>query len=142
MLWVTVSYVVNVLWNLRLPRVKTCRLCSVEKPLESFQFRKDSNKHRTECEQCRSTVTAAKRYGVTVGFVENLKETQGNCCAICKIHSSVISHESFKYNPLVIDHDHKTGKVRGLLCPTCNNMLGHAKDSIETLQAAIQYLTQ
>jgi Recombination endonuclease VII len=39
-----------------------------------------------------------------------------------------------------VDHDHKSGALRGLLCNRCNLMLGHAKDSAVTLQAAIDYL--
>ena len=109
--------------------------------MDSFQFRKDSLKHRTQCEACRSSETAASRYGVTVGDIEELRVSQDNSCAICGIPADEIPHKTFKYNPLVIDHDHITGKVRGLLCPTCNSLLGHAKDSEGILQAAIRYLT-
>ncbi len=45
-----------------------------------------------------------------------------------------------KVDKLHVDHNHTTGKVRGLLCYNCNNGLGRFKDSIETLQAAIDYL--
>lgn len=41
---------------------------------------------------------------------------------------------------LVIDHDHATGKVRGLLCNDCNLALGKIKDSIETLENMVAYL--
>lgn len=78
---------------------------------------------------------------MTVGFIEKLKETQNNSCAICKTPSASIPHSTFKYNPLVIDHDHSTGEVRGLLCPTCNALLGHAKDNVAILKGAIAYLT-
>jgi hypothetical protein len=71
-----------------------------------------------------------------------MKEEQGNRCAICKTHADDIPHATFKYNPLVIDHCHSTGHVRGLLCPTCNNMLGHAKDNVAVLAAAIEYLSR
>jgi hypothetical protein len=39
-----------------------------------------------------------------------------------------------------IDHDHQTGKVRGLLCGFCNSLLGYAKDDPATLESAIRYL--
>lgn len=42
----------------------------------------------------------------------------------------------------IIDHCHTTGKIRGLLCTNCNNMLGKAKDNVEVLKKAISYLEQ
>lgn len=74
-----------------------------------------------------------KRYGITELIYEGMKQQQGNRCAICG--SSPTKRE------LAIDHDHKTGKVRGLLCGLCNSMLGLAKDKVEILQAGIEYLT-
>lgn len=41
---------------------------------------------------------------------------------------------------LHVDHDHETGLIRGLLCHHCNTLLGHAKDSVDVLEAAIVYL--
>jgi hypothetical protein len=41
---------------------------------------------------------------------------------------------------LGVDHCHQTGKVRGLLCRDCNLSIGHMKDSVERLKAAIKYL--
>ena len=122
-------------------RVQTCRVCNEEKSVSLFTFRKPSGKYRTDCGPCRATSEAAKRYGCTVGDIAALAEKQGNRCAICNTHRNDITHASFKYNPLVIDHDHSTGAVRGLLCPTCNNLLGHAKDNVATLAGAIAYLT-
>jgi hypothetical protein len=75
-----------------------------------------------------------------VGYINELRETQDNSCAICKTKVEDIPHATFKYNPLVIDHDHETGTVRGLLCPTCNSMLGHAQDNPHILLEAAQYL--
>jgi len=120
---------------------KVCRVCGETKPLSEYQFRKERGIHRTECKPCRSSTEAAKRYGLTVGDVERMKEEQGNRCAICKTHADDIPHATFKHNPLVIDHCHTTGQVRGLLCPTCNSMLGHAKDNVAVLSAAITYLS-
>ena len=120
---------------------KVCRCCGVTKSLDEFSFRRDSGEYRPTCKPCRSTVQSAARYGVTVGDIERIKEDQGNRCAICKTHADDIPHASFKHNPLVIDHCHTTGQVRGLLCPTCNVMLGHAKDNVALLSAAITYLS-
>ena len=122
-------------------RVQTCRVCKVEKPVSIFTFRKASGKYRTDCNPCRSASGRAARYGSTVGDIEALAEKQENSCAICGTHRDDIVHASFKYNPLVVDHDHATGAVRGLLCSTCNSLLGHAKDDVHILASAIAYLT-
>jgi len=60
---------------------------------------------------------------------------QGGCCAICK-HPPT----SGRGNTLHVDHDHETGKVRGLLCHSCNTSLGGFRDSQSVLWAAIEYL--
>jgi hypothetical protein len=57
-------------------------------------------------------------------------------CAICKCHYS-----TFKKR-LAIDHDHKTGKIRGLLCHHCNSALGNFRDRICILVSAIKYLEE
>ena len=57
---------------------------------------------------------------------------QDGRCKICK--------KFVGFNAIHIDHDHETGEIRGLLCGNCNFMLGHAKDDIVTLKAAIKYL--
>lgn len=120
--------------------MQTCRVCGEEKPLSEFHFRNDSGKYRTNCKDCRNTVEAARRYNITVEEVQNLSKEANNRCMICDIPAEEIIHTTFKHNPLVIDHCHTTGKVRGLLCPTCNSGLGHFKDNPETLIKAAQYL--
>jgi len=64
----------------------------------------------------------------------NLFTLQNGECAICNKHQV-----EFK-KALAIDHDHKTGKIRGLLCFKCNVMIGLAKDNIQILENAINYL--
>jgi len=58
-------------------------------------------------------------YGITVEYYKELFIQQGGECAICRKPQS-----EFNY-PLHVDHDHQTGKVRGLLCSGCNTGLGH-----------------
>lgn len=55
--------------------------------------------------------------------------SQNYLCAICQLHP-----------PTDVDHDHATGKVRGVLCRGCNTALGHMQDNPKTLERAIQYL--
>lgn len=60
---------------------------------------------------------------------------QGGLCAICKQPPS-----SGRYKKLCVDHDHKTAKVRGLLCYNCNMGLGYFHDNSIALEAAVAYL--
>lgn len=61
-------------------------------------------------------------------------EAQKGECKICSIHFSQLK------KPLAVDHNHKTGKIRGLLCYHCNWLIGHAKERIEILNRTIAYL--
>lgn len=63
-------------------------------------------------------------------------EQFGNTCGICGATES-----SGGKKQLHVDHDHTTGKIRGLLCNHCNLGIGHFKDDTELLQAAIKYLS-
>jgi hypothetical protein len=70
-----------------------------------------------------------------------LMEKQNNLCAICKQSETIIN--SVRNNVpkrLALDHNHKTGIIRGLLCHRCNVSIGAFRDSIDILQAAIAYL--
>lgn len=75
-----------------------------------------------------------KLYGITLEHYEQLFDNQKGGCAICGVHQSSIK------TPLHIDHDHKTKKVRGLLCHKCNRGIGLFQDSTDILQKAREYL--
>ena len=75
-------------------------------------------------------------YGISEKQFDILLSEQGNVCAICKTDAW-----GWRGQPCV-DHDHYTGKVRGLLCSKCNLGIGHLNDSIELLTNAIEYLTE
>lgn len=75
-----------------------------------------------------------KNYGITLEDYYNMLEKQQGECAICG------TKEPDGRGRLHVDHCHTTEKVRGLLCFTCNIMLGKAKDSIKILKSAIEYL--
>lgn len=71
-----------------------------------------------------------RRYGITLEDYEKMFKEQKGKCAICGI----------KKDKLDIDHCHRTNKVRGLLCGSCNRALGLLKDNTEFLNNAIRYL--
>ena len=80
-----------------------------------------------------------RTYGITIEEYNRLKESQDNKCCICGTDGTHRASAN-KSTPLVVDHDHKTGIVRGLLCHTCNSALGQFNDSQLLLEAAVHYL--
>lgn len=145
---------------------KVCTGCKQEKLFADFSTRKKGDKsHRagaplSRCKECerakrrdfywtnrdaqlqaskdyqalnpekRYIATLAREYGLTPEEYDFMFASQGNACAICRVTDV----------RWFVDHDHATGKVRGILCPKCNSALGFAKDSPEILRAAAQYL--
>jgi len=73
----------------------------------------------------------ARQYGITQEQYNQFLIAQGGRCAICQTKFVKIGH---------IDHDHKTGKVRGLLCFKCNVGIGHLDDDPLKVKAALDYL--
>jgi hypothetical protein len=87
---------------------------------------------------CKDRVVTLPRicakYGMTVDDYLMLLAQQGGCCAICR--------QAPIQRRLVIDHDHETGQVRGLLCSGCNVGLGNLGDTLAGLQRAVAYLQE
>lgn len=81
-----------------------------------------------------------REYGITIEDYDTMLKSQDYKCAICRCRIEDLG--KYKYRPLFIDHNHKTGRVRGLLCNNCNFILGHAKDDISILENAIKYLKE
>jgi len=75
-----------------------------------------------------------RRRGATQDIYNAMYEAQKGCCALC-------NEPEEKFAWLCIDHDHETGKIRGLLCPNCNRGLGLLKDNASLLQKAAEYIT-
>jgi hypothetical protein len=80
-----------------------------------------------------------RRYNITPQEYETKLASQDYCCAICG-KDAFDNKRGGKLDPLHVDHCHITGKLRDLLCYACNSLLGQAKDNINTLQKAVQYL--
>jgi len=75
-----------------------------------------------------------RTYGIKLDEYNKMLKQQENRCSICGEHKDLFR----KF--LAVDHDHKTGAIRGLLCKNCNTGLGNFKDSVEIMNKAIAYL--
>jgi hypothetical protein len=74
------------------------------------------------------------KYGISVERYDAMLAVQDGKCALCGREGNVGGKR------LAVDHCHDSGRVRGLLCNPCNTMLGHARDNVDLLAAAIQYI--
>ena len=88
--------------------------------------------HKIEIKENERNSSMKRKYGITLKEYSKLLIAQNGTCAICG-HPPNGKH-------LAVDHDHITGKVRGLLCDSCNPMLGYARDDRKILASAIDYL--
>ena len=127
------------------PDQKYCPRCATVQTKAEFACNSSARDGLSQyCRPCHNFVTAEnviknhgstrnnhlkRRYGITEADVEALKMKQGGLCAVCR--TAQAKH---------VDHDHATGKVRGILCFNCNGGLGQFKDRIDRLQQAIDYL--
>ncbi len=84
-------------------------------------------------------------YGISLNEYNEKLISQKHCCEICNIHIDdylliINRRRKIKRNSFNVDHNHKTNKVRGLLCHNCNVLIGMANDSITLLNKAAKYL--
>lgn len=75
-----------------------------------------------------------QNFNLTPEQYQQMVQDQDGLCNICKIHLSSLRRR------LDVDHNHVTGKIRGLLCDSCNKALGLLKDSSTSLLNALEYL--
>ena len=143
------------------PGCLICKTCGEEKPLCDFKKIKTNQRYGRSCIKCAKALKvrvqvryqrgSGKRtcrnaylkrlYGITIEDYEAMLETQGEVCAVCKKKETSLSNGSPpRVKPLAVDHDHETGKVRGLLCQGCNTSVGLLEDDIERVSAMVQYL--
>lgn len=83
-----------------------------------------------------------KKYNISIQDYENMKIAQDGKCAICKVQEYGRIDKDGNTTPLNVDHCHNTGKVRGLLCNSCNTTLGHLQDNPNQLISVIEYLSK
>ena len=132
-----------------MPNTITCNMCKLTKPPMGFvKHAKSKTGYRKYCKDCHNKNSKTYRtgdpdkikdqklrqtLGVTLDQKKALITKQRNKCPICKLDLNDV-----KFTP--VDHCHKTGKIRGVLCGNCNVGLGHFRDSLKTLFRAAIYL--
>jgi Recombination endonuclease VII len=134
-----------------------CNRCGKTKPLSDFYSHPTNARgYQYWCRQCahRQRIERAKipvsprtrrrhalwsQYRMTVSDYDMMYRRQRGRCAICAVHKKPWEPVSLKYrqNFLVVDHDHSTGSVRGLLCSSCNCGIGHLRDDVKIMSSAI-----
>ena len=132
---------------------KVCTSCGVEKDINDFYLRGGSyspNSRKSKCKVCdiarvrkrhqenpeRTKNNDLKRlYGITLNDYNQMLTEQKHQCAVCGT-----TEPGGKHGKFMVDHCHDTGKVRGLLCKSCNIALGEVGDNTQILQSMIEYL--
>lgn len=115
---------------------KPCRVCGA-----SFVPSAPSHLHCSqECADYAHTSRYLQRtYGITKRDYDTMLVQQQGVCAICGGEGFLMNTERHKVK-LVVDHNHTTGEVRGLLCHNCNRAIGLLQENTQHLEAAIHYL--
>ena len=102
------------------------------------QNKKKIKEHREKNKDKSRDYHLKRKHNIT--YVEYLQmvDKQNNVCAIC--NKPEVCKRQGNIKLLAVDHSHKTGEIRGLLCYACNSAIGYAKESTEVLKQAITYI--
>lgn len=98
-----------------------------------LETRREYNKRNPEIKLAQRL----RSFGLTIENYKEMSRRQNGMCAICGAEVG-----DSRGNRLYVDHNHKTGKVRGLLCSDCNLGIGKFHDDIELMKNAIRYLEE
>lgn len=134
---------------------KICSRCMKEKQLDLFSHRNDGkgDGYRPWCKQCNVEYNGAyskenrhiqrnarlkRQFGISIKEYNEILTRQDGKCLIC----GNVPENSNGKRKLAVDHDHKTGNNRGLLCSNCNVGLGNFRDNPDLLRKAVCYLEE
>lgn len=106
----------------------------------AFEHKKDKAEYYKKHKNNYINNRLKNKFGITLNDYNQMLITQNGVCAICGKPETSLDNYSYNIKALTVDHNHKTGKVRGLLCMNCNRCLGLLKDNVNTLNNAIKYL--
>jgi hypothetical protein len=124
---------------------RTCIDCGLYKRYTEFPYQRHPNSPEKyaalpRCKPCQSAWKnkshIKRKYGLSWEEYVSMMDKQQGRCLLCG------SEGSGKDNKLVVDHDHDTGEVRGLLCWSCNVGMGLFKEDIDLLQKVIKYINR
>ena len=101
-----------------------CKACTAE------AGRQDYEKHKRK----RTSAGLERKYGISLDDYEQMSEDQDHACALCQ------EPEMVEGRRMAIDHDHETGRIRGLLCFKCNTSLGRVCDTQAALERLVAYV--
>ncbi len=108
-----------------------------------IQWRKDNHERYSKLHREGGRRRRLKTFGLTLEQFYLMHDNQKGKCKICDMEiAREPQSDGPGRNPAHIDHNHNTGKVRGLLCKNCNPGLGQFKDNIDLLEKAILYLSE
>lgn len=121
-----------------------CYHCGQTKPTSKFYVdRTKKSGYQSRCKDCGNLIKNVHRFNKNSGLSLSIEEyinssgyTDDNC-SICGVEYSNNSTATVK----VLDHCHKTGKIRGFICSRCNLVMGHVGDNTEILDKIKKYLT-
>lgn len=128
--------------------LKSCSKCGKQKPLTGFNRNAASpDGRRPNCKDCQVQLTFTSRrnrklllrYGVTPERYNELFREQGGVCTICGLPETALSNNGAP-RQLAVDHCHKTGRVRGLLCGVCNRLIATFSDDPAMFRTIVSYL--
>ena len=118
-------------------KIKKCSKCGKEKKGSNFSLCKESTDGlRSVCKTCHTFFGKIKKFGIDQDKYEFMLKEQNYGCKICGSKDS----NNRNTEMFAIDHCHTTGKIRGLLCDTCNRGIGYLKDNKNILKRAAEYV--
>lgn len=135
---------------------KKCTKCNRVKELVNFKTEKlRIDGYSSWCKKCHSKKTKQwqhkntkksrnaflkRNYGITQTEYDNLLYLQHGVCAVCEQPETVRQAKDESIRPLVVDHCHATGKIRGLLCANCNSAEGYLKSNYVIALKMAEYI--
>ena len=131
-------------------KTKVCTECGQEKPLSTGftpVYRSKGGNHTRYANSCKSC--KIKGLKIIKNYLKSNPVPENYKCPICKSTETEIlketgayQHSQNKYKLFNVDHDHKTDKVRGIICTYCNNMIARSRDNPEILRNGANWLEE